>query len=125
MGLEPGNHSATGDGNPRTKSGMFQKIKRLIGLKRKRTDDDDVDDGSDDVLPRHKLPRVDPELIPQSYDPIARKTAELKAREEATRPEVIDEDDWPTDAEDVNALRPRPADLADESLRIESNRPLG
>lgn len=126
MGLPgPDTNAAAAIGTPRTRPGVFQRFKSIIGMKRKRPDDDDVDDGSDNVLPKHKLPRVDPELIPQSYNPIDRKRSKLQAHEDATRPRIIDAANRPADAEDVNNPRPRPAHLPDESLRIESNMPLG
>lgn len=56
---------------------MFQRIRSMLGLKRSRADCNCDDDDDDDVLPVHKLPRVDPADVPESYDPIAESLAAI------------------------------------------------
>lgn len=91
---------------------MFQRISSILGLKRARPDCD-CDDDDDDVLPAHKLPRVDPEDIPQSYNPAAKQ-----AHTDRSRPNIMPADEELADAEDSDGL-------SDTPLRVETNTRFG
>lgn len=73
MGWQPGNmphgDSQQQPHQQRPRSGILQRLTTFLGLKRPRPDEDDDIDSDEDGAFRHKLPRIDPALIPKSVDP--------------------------------------------------------
>lgn len=109
-----------------TDGGLFSKLKGMLGFGNKRpravvdNPDDDDDDG---VVHRHKLPRVEPALIPPSVDVVAEAEAAMRAHEDATRLDVISADQVPADAQDVRFVD-RVIPNRDNALVVEQNMPL-
>lgn len=106
--------------------GVFSRLGRMLGFGTKRPRallDNPDDDENDGLAPRHKLPRVDPSLIPPSVDVVAEAVATMKAYEETTKLDVIPVSQVPEGARDVRFIN-RAVPNPDNALIVEQNMPL-
>lgn len=119
MGVLPDNNAAD--------NGIFSKLKGMLGFGTKRPrallDNPDDDDDDDGVAHRHKLPRVDPSIIPRDVDIVAEAEGAKRVHEDATRLNVIHGDHVPTDARDVRFID-RIVPSRENELVVEQNLPL-